>query len=1106
MNDSCAGCFFRERTRVPFVGSRDSKFAVVGEAPGHNEVREKKPFCGPSGDLFDRLFTLLHIERADVNIGNAILCGPLNEQDKQRPEFHDALARCRARREAEGDLGDARVILAAGGSAAEGLLGASITLGGRQPRRGALHLDAQGRSVFPTWHPAALLRAGGGGGDSKSQKGKKGGGLSDAEVETLGFDLERSWQFAYGQRQAFKPQVMITDKPSTFVGWLHANATRASRVALDVETDSVDPTTAGLLSIGLAVQRSEHDVRAISCWWPAADDAAKAALHNLLRREDLECVLQNCQFDLSVVERHVVAPRNKVFDTMLAAHAAFPECKLDLGSLAHTFLVVPPWKFLFRLWERQNKKQVQDRSPEWIRRLSEYNAWDAATTIAIRDPIYRECEKRSVTQIIDLDVAQALVARKMTERGLYVSHAKRTELRADFSEHERKALAKLGRMVVDGVVKALEAGAHLPDIEKLLALVQKSSNRCLPKPRYKKIKVPKARKRRKALTPEQQDLVAQLTLATVVTSSTAAASAAKMLPSGSVVAVSTAAVVPVEDPDPFDHEFLERLYRPGPLLDGTETFECRPAGDPPVWAGTSAVEVPRASSPSILDAAATMGAACPPAPIPLPALLGSAENLPAEPDMGDVGVVPAPPSGSGFPSGPAPQASTSGREPPPALAGVWIYPPPPDRVWANKAWNPLSINQLRLAFDICGVSLPPNAVTKSGQRSLSKHVLVQAFDHPLVGATIETRKYRRLLSNYFESEGAQLAQDSRIRVGWKVHGTPTGRWSSGAGGGGVGDIGLAVQNWPPIMRKMIVAPPGYLLVGCDYAALEFRMIALLSGETVLLAIFNDAASGRDLHSENAARLYGDTWIACDPTSVVDPIHGGRLDAKQVKAATKLHDKEKLAAVQIAERLGWSEAGIVQVLDYAGRRVLIRKFTKTGIYAAVYGAIPPTVQSQLRTQSLKESDPRFARMLREISIQQCKTFVDAVPRFWPRLARWRDEQISIRSKSGVWVSPIDGRRRVWPMGRVDPTQCVNTSVQGASGSLMNRQMLRLMPLLPPDVHLILQVHDSLTFEAPAPIAEDVKKLVEDTMTTTLELGGHECLFSVEAAVGPSWDVV
>jgi DNA polymerase I-like protein with 3'-5' exonuclease and polymerase domains len=988
--------------------------------------------------LLNRLLKLLGIERNDVIIGNALLCGPITDIDKERPEFRDALVRCRARREEEGDLGDARVILAAGSSAAEGVVGSPIILGGRQPRRGALHFDPYGRSVFPTWHPAALLRAGG----DSSKKGKKaGGGLSDAEVETLGFDLERSWQYAYGQRQAFKPQVIVTDRPGTFTGWIAANAVRASRVGIDVETDSVDPTTAGLLSVGLAVQTSKGEVRAISFWWPNADESAKAALRELLLREDLEGVLQNCQFDLSVLERHVVPPRNKVFDTMLAAHAAFPECKLDLGSLAHTYLVVPPWKFLFREWERKNKKQVETKSAEWIRRLSEYNAMDVATTIAIRDPIYKECEKRNVTQIIDLDVRQALVARKMTERGLYVSHERRAELRENFVEHEKKALAKLERMVVEAVMQSLEVGMHVPEIQKLLGEIQKSSNKGLPKPRFKKPAKPKKGRRKKKLAlgqPEQLVLAAAAT-----TASMAAVDLVTKVPPGT----------------------LPQSSSP-PVLEGTIGSPSAPTSHLEAPAGTSLAEAKAIGWQSIdwkaIDWKTVEWR-----------MIDWLRSAPAGASLG--------------------------------AEGTWIYPPPPDKVWKNKAWNPLSTTQLRLAFDICGVQLPANALTKSGQRSLNKQALVQAFDHPLVGATIETRKYRRLLSNYFESEGARLAEDSRIRVGWKVHGTPTGRWSSGAGGGGVGDIGIAVQNWPPIMRKMIVAPLGYLLVGADYSALELRMIALLSGEKVLLDVFNDSTGSRDLHSENAARLYGDTWTACDPTRVVDPIHGGRLDAKQVKAATKKHDKGATAA-QIAEDLGWSEQGIVMVLDFAGRRVLIRKFTKTGIYAAVYGAVPPTVQSQLRAQSLKETDPRFARMLREISIKQCQTFVDAVPRFWPRLARWRDEQISIRSKTGVWISPIDGRRRVWPMGRVDPTQCVNTSVQGTSGSLMNQRMLMLMPLLPPDVHLILQVHDSLTFEAPEAIANDVKKLVEDTMTTTLEIGGYKCLFTVEAAVGKSWDVV
>ncbi len=1054
MDNPCAGCFLRNRTRVPYEGPIDALYAVVGEAPGVTECRARRPFHpdGPSGRLLTTLLTHLGIDRADVRIGNAILCGPISDTDKQNPAFKDVLARCALRREAEGDLGSARTILAAGSMAANGLLGETITLGGRQPRRGALHRDAAGRAVFPTWHPAAILRSGG---DNTKGGKKQGGGLSDAEVETLAFDIERSHDFALGRREEFTPEILTTRDPVLFVNWVRENVydAGAMRFSFDVETDSVDPTKADLLLVGLAVELPNGVIRAVSFWWPNADDISKLLLADLLSDANRECVLQNCQYDLSVAERKVTVPKNKVIDTLLAMHAAFPEVKLDLGSIAHTFLAIEPWKFLFRQWERAHKQDVQAKSDEWIARNSHYNAMDAATTLAVVKPLFVECEKRKVLQIHDLDVQLALIARKMTERGLYISPEIRGQLRDEFQEKERKALDKLRNLVVDGVLNALTIGKYPKEIEQLLMYVQKSSNKSLPKPRWKKFKVPKkprAKKRTKALTPEQQALVAIEQVAAAVRSAEAALPAV------------------LDDVSPWDEEAIARMYSTkGPLLDGTEKLD---GTDPPI---------PRADSPSVSTTDVS-----PPASAVAPM-----ENRPAESPLGGESMVlsvPLPPSAiPGFSSDTeTPQApnttegvATSDTKTPKATnttegtpSGVWIYPPIPEKVWTNKAWNPFSTNQLRLAFDICGVQLPANSLTKSGQRSMSKHALVQVFDHPLVGAVIESRKYRRFLSVYFESEGSLIGEDNRLRVGWKVHGTPTGRWSSGAGGGGVGDIGIAVQNWPPIMRKMVVAPEGYLLVGADYNALEFRMIALLSGEIILLEIFNNTSVKRDLHAENTARLYPKVWSSLDPRFARSP------------------EQQK---------------------EYEERRKLMRKFVKTGFYAAVYGAVPPTVQATLRAQSLKETDAKAARMLREVSLKDCKMFVDAVPRFWPRLARWRDQQVVERSRSGIFVSPIDGRRRVWLMARSERSAFINTPVQMSSGSLMNQRSLLLIPklhALSADIHPTLQVHDSWTFEVPIPLAEQAKKIVEETMTTTLTIGAHSCLFPVEAAIGKSWDVV
>jgi len=64
------------------------------------------------------------------------------------------------------------------------------------------------------------------------------------------------------------------------------------------------------------------------------------------------------------------------------------------------------------------------------------------------------------------------------------------------------------------------------------------------------------------------------------------------------------------------------------------------------------------------------------------------------------------------------------------------------------------------------------------------------------------------------------------------------------------------QNWPkadkkkgrPNLRSQVVAPPGRILVGFDFAQLEARIIALLSGDPFLCDIFH---SGKDIHSEFA---------------------------------------------------------------------------------------------------------------------------------------------------------------------------------------------------------------------------------------------------------------
>ena len=66
---ACRKCgpLCHSRTRVVFgEGPLNAELFIVGEAPGFNEDKEGKPFCGASGMLLDRLLVSVGMEREEV--------------------------------------------------------------------------------------------------------------------------------------------------------------------------------------------------------------------------------------------------------------------------------------------------------------------------------------------------------------------------------------------------------------------------------------------------------------------------------------------------------------------------------------------------------------------------------------------------------------------------------------------------------------------------------------------------------------------------------------------------------------------------------------------------------------------------------------------------------------------------------------------------------------------------------------------------------------------------------------------------------------------------------------------------------------------------------
>lgn len=145
----------------------------------------------------------------------------------------------------------------------------------------------------------------------------------------------------------------------------------------------------------------------------------------------------------------------------------------------------------------------------------------------------------------------------------------------------------------------------------------------------------------------------------------------------------------------------------------------------------------------------------------------------------------------------------------------------------------------------------PHGTTEKGNPSFTTDVLEPLRDrHPIISLILEHRDAIKRGTTYFEGMLYECGQDGRLHADMCQYGTATGRLSN---------RNPNLQNVPadetclyPV-RKALVADPGYQLLSLDYAAMEVRLPADLSGDRQLIdAIHN----GIDIHQlvADAARV------------------------------------------------------------------------------------------------------------------------------------------------------------------------------------------------------------------------------------------------------------
>ncbi len=148
------------REKMVFAtGSPDAEIMLVGEAPGYNEEKEGEPFVGPAGKKLNDILKAMGVRREDVYISNLVKFRPAiaRQTTNNRKPTPEEMAACLPLVMAEISVVRPKIIIALGGTAAEGLLGLEGTVGSM---RGKWH-DLSGIPARVTYHPSYLLQSGG---------------------------------------------------------------------------------------------------------------------------------------------------------------------------------------------------------------------------------------------------------------------------------------------------------------------------------------------------------------------------------------------------------------------------------------------------------------------------------------------------------------------------------------------------------------------------------------------------------------------------------------------------------------------------------------------------------------------------------------------------------------------------------------------------------------------------------------------------------------------------------------------------------------------------------------------------------------------------------
>lgn len=345
--------------------------------------------------------------------------------------------------------------------------------------------------------------------------------------------------------------------------------------------------------------------------------------------------------------------------------------------------------------------------------------------------------------------------------------------------------------------------------------------------------------------------------------------------------------------------------------------------------------------------------------------------------------------------------------------------------------------------------------------SISEHLKKET--HPKVRRLLEIRQALGKTSTAkYEAMKNSCGKDGRIRDVLMYHGAATGRWAGklvqfqNLPKGNIKDMPTAVDciklGDPDLVemlygnvmnfmssaiRGMVSAPAGKILIAADFAAIEARVLAWLSGCELMLKQFRE---GVDLYVDMAAKIYG-----LEPAQVTsDQRQLGKaaiLGAGYGMGKVKFHATCLNGGINVTEELA---AAAVNTYRQTYREVPnFWRQTETAAKQAVYGAV-----SKLGWR--KSGD--FLECI--LPSGRCLNFYK--PTVENKSTDWGDSQVL------MFMGDKAGKNGGKSWQRVDTYggKLVENITQAVARDLMAEAMLRLEAA---GYEIILSVHDELIAE-------------------------------------------